>query len=103
MRPYHITPSAEQDVIDITSYTLEKWGEKQALHYAGLLEKHFYEIGCMNAVVRSFSKLYPEIMVSRCEHHYIFFTHQNDQKPQIFAVLHEHMDFVTWLEKRLKL
>ncbi|MEI6067099.1 MAG: type II toxin-antitoxin system RelE/ParE family toxin [Methylococcaceae bacterium] len=65
MRPYHITPSAEQDVIDITSYTLEKWGEKQALHYAGLLEKRFHEIGRMTATVRSFSKLYPEIMVGR--------------------------------------
>jgi plasmid stabilization system protein ParE len=51
MRPFHITPSAEQDVIDITSYTLEKWGEKQALNYAGLLEKRFHEIGRMTAIV----------------------------------------------------
>ncbi len=103
MQSYHITPSAEQDVIDITSYTLEKWGEKQALLYAGLLEKKLDEIGCMTAAVRGFSKLYPEIRVSRCEHHYIFFIHQNEQKPQIFAVLHERMDFVAWLEKRLQL
>jgi len=67
-------------------------GENQALHYAGLLEKRFFEIASKTAVVRRVSSLDPEIMVSRCEHHYIFFTHQNGQKPQIFAVLHERMN-----------
>ena len=68
MRPYLLTLSAEQDVDNITSYTFEKWGENQALHYAGLLEKRFFEIASKTAMVRSFSSLNPEIMVSKCEH-----------------------------------
>ncbi len=101
MRPYHLTLSAEQDVDNITSYTFEKWGENQALHYAGLLEKRFFEIASKTAMVRSFSSLDPEIMVSKCEHHYIFFTHQSGQKPQIFAVLHERMNLLERLKNRL--
>lgn len=102
MRPYQLTQQAEQDLKEIYRYTIKTWGEKQARNYAGLLEKHFNDIAGKTAIVRSFSDLRSDVMVNKCKHHYIFFTHTNDQKPQIFAVLHERMDVVTWLEKRLK-
>jgi plasmid stabilization system protein ParE len=67
-----------------------------------LLEKHFNNIAGNTAKTRKFSDFLPEVLVNKREHHYIFFTHPRGQKPRIFAVLHDHMNLVTRLEKRLK-
>ncbi len=101
MQPYQLTPLAEQDLKEIYRYTIKTWGIKQAQHYAGLLEKRFNDIASKTARVRNLSSLHPDVMVSRCEHHYIFFMHPNDQTPQIFAVLHERMNPLERLKDRL--
>ena len=101
MRPYQLTLSAEGDLREIIRYTLETWGEQQALHYAGMLEKRFYEIASKTAIVWNFSNRYPEVMVNRCEHHYIFYIASPSQKPSIFAILHERMDLLQRLKDRL--
>jgi plasmid stabilization system protein ParE len=101
MRPYELTPLAEQDLKEIYRYTIKTWGKKQAKHYAGLLEKCFNDIASNAAKVRNLSALRHDVMVSRCEHHYIFFTNPGDQKPQIFAVLHERMNQLERLKERL--
>ncbi len=41
---YELTEPAQEDIKDIARYTLTKWGEKQSLRYAELLETHFGEI-----------------------------------------------------------
>jgi plasmid stabilization system protein ParE len=101
MRPYEFTPLAEQDLKEIYRYTIKTWGKKQAKHYAGLLEKRFNDIASNTARVRNLSALRHDVMVSRCEHHYIFFTNPGDQKPQIFAVLHERMNQLERFKERL--
>ena len=101
MLPYEITSPAEEDLKEIARYTLTQWGKKQSLHYAGLLEKCFQDIAKRTAHSRSFSERYPQIRVSRCEHHYIFYIHPKKKPPCIIAVLHERMDMLTWLKNRL--
>jgi plasmid stabilization system protein ParE len=101
MLPYELTPLAEEDLKGIAQYTVKKWGVKQSLRYAELLENRFIEIADRIAYSRSFSKRYPQVMVSRCEHHYIFYIHPNEKVPCIIAVLHEKMDMLVRLENRL--
>jgi len=101
MPPYELTASAQEDLKEIARYTLTTWGRKQTLVYAGLLEKHFCEISARTAYVRSFSKRFPQILVSHCEHHYIFHVHPDNQSPRIIAVLHENMDILSRLKNRL--
>lgn len=101
MLPYQLTIPAEEDLKGIARYTLRKWGKTQALRYVEVLENCFYRIANKTALSRSFSSRYPQVLVTRCEHHCVFFLHPEGQKPCIIAVLHEHMDFVAWLEKRL--
>ncbi|MGR8981713.1 MAG: type II toxin-antitoxin system RelE/ParE family toxin [Gammaproteobacteria bacterium] len=98
---YELIPSAEEDLKDIARYTLKQWGTAQSLHYAGLLEKHFREIAARTAHSRTFSQRYPQVKVSRCEHHYIFYIHANEKPPRIIAVLHERMDMLAQLKHRL--
>jgi len=101
MPTYRLTPPAQQDLKEIARYTLEKWGRKQVLSYKDLLEKRFHEIADKTALSRQFSEVYPDVLVNRCEHHYIFFFHPEGKKPSILAILHERMNFVSKLKNRL--
>ena len=101
MLPYQLTSPAQEDLADIARYTLAQWGRAQALRYGELLERRFREIADRTAVSRPFSNRFPQVLVNRCEHHYIFFLHPEGQKPCIIAVLHERMNLVSWLDKRL--
>lgn len=101
MRPYALTQLAANDLKDIARYTLNQWGKKQSLEYANLLEKRFQEIADKTAISRAFSIGYPQIRVTHCEHHYIFYTHDEGERACILAVLHERMDLVSRLQGRL--
>ena len=101
MQPYELTSSAQEDLKEIARYTLTKWGKQKALHYAGVLDTRFREIATGTVHSRSLLKNYPQVMVNRCEHHYIFYVHPEGKPPQIIAVLHERMDLLTRLKNRL--
>lgn len=101
MPAYELTAAAEEDLKNIALYTLKEWGEKQFLRYAELLEKHMEAIAAKSAHSRTFSQRYPEVRVSRCEHHYIFYLHPQGKPPRIIAVLHEKMNLLQRLKHRL--
>ena len=101
MQPYELTPSAEDDLKEIARYTLKQWGKQQSLHYASLLEACFLEISNKRVVSRQFTERYPQIRVTRCEHHFIFYIHNEGKRPCITAILHERMDMLAKLKKRL--
>jgi plasmid stabilization system protein ParE len=101
MLPYELTAQAEEDLKDIARYTFREWGEKQSFHYAELLEKRFCEIADRTALSRPFSKRFPQVLVSRCEHHYIFYILQKSKPPCIIAILHGRMDMLKRLKNRL--
>ncbi|MGZ8191574.1 MAG: type II toxin-antitoxin system RelE/ParE family toxin, partial [Methylococcaceae bacterium] len=98
MQPYVLTTSAEDDLKDIARYTLKHWGKKQSLHYACLLQTRFLEIADRTSFSRSFSERYPQIQVTHCEHHYIFYIHPEGKRPCIIA---KRMDWVARLKNRL--
>ena len=101
MVPYELTPAAEADLREIARYTLRQWGARQAQRYGRLLEAGFRKIAEDRAVSKTFSERYPQVRVTRCEHHYVFSLHPDGQKPRILAVLHEHMDLLARLGDRL--
>lgn len=98
---YELTPSAEADLTEIARYTSREWGPQQAVRYSQILEGAFQKIAGTHARSRVFSEKYPQIRVTRCERHYVFYLHPEDSAPRIFAVLHERMDILARLETRL--
>jgi toxin ParE1/3/4 len=98
---YSLTLAAQEDLREIARYTLKQWGPAQSLRYAGLLEQCFVQIAAGSRLSRSVSERYPVLQVCRCEHHYVFYVHPQDRKPQIIAVLHEKMDLLQRLKGRL--
>jgi plasmid stabilization system protein ParE len=98
---FDLTPSAKADIRSIWLYTVETWGEEQADRYIEALDARFVEIAAGKAFSRTFSDTYPQVRVTRCEHHYIFHLSQQRKRPRIIAILHERMDLLTRLQERL--
>ena len=101
MLPYELTPAAEADLREIARYTRRQWGEQQAQRYASLLETCFQGIAQNSVLSHTFSERYPQIRVTRCEHHYIFYLSHEGMRLRIIAVLHENMDRVARIRGRL--
>ena len=101
MPVYELTEAADADIQAIARYTITTWGIEQARRYEAILESHFQAIGCNKARAREFLKNRPELRVSRIEHHYVFHLVREKQWPLILAVLHENMDLMNRLRKRL--
>ncbi len=98
---YELTPDADEDIENIAKYTLTQWGKKQAKKYLGEMEERFLQIANREIISRKFSDVYPQVLVTRYQYHYIFYLHPEGEKPLIIAVLHERMDFVSRLKQRL--
>ena len=101
MQSYELTQDADKDIESIVRYTIEEWGEAQAKQYLDKLEKCFQKIARHDVISRTFSKRFPQVLVTRYEHHFIFYLHPKKKKPRIFAVLHKRMDLVARMEGRL--
>lgn len=98
---YDLAEAAEEDLRNISLYTISKWGMKQAARYAAKLDTHFEAIGHGKAKSRSFLRHRPELRVSRVEHHFIFHLERKSRRPLILAVFHENMDLMSRLRSRL--
>jgi toxin ParE1/3/4 len=97
-----LSPSAEHDLLAIALYTESTWGTKQADRYRQALKDHFAAIARGHALSRQFLEHRPELRVSRCEHHFVFYILRNDRAHLIIAVLHEVMDLVARIKDRLE-
>jgi plasmid stabilization system protein ParE len=102
MPSYELTPEAVADLEEIAEYTLREWGAEQQTRYAALLEAGFAYIADDSAIPRRFSECYPQVLVTRCGHHYVFYLKPEGMTvPRIIAVLHERMDIIVRLRNRL--
>ena len=101
MQAYDLTPAAAADLRSIARYTLREWGARQQQRYARQLEACCRAIGEDDAVSRTFSDRHPQVRVTHCRRHYIFHMRPPGRRPLIIAVLHERMDLLARLERRL--
>lgn len=101
MPSFELAPGAESDLEEIAHYTVETWGTAQARRYGQSLKKHCEAIGRGKVRTRVFLKLRPELFVSRCEHHFVFHLDRGKKCPLILAILHENMDLVSRIRRRL--
>lgn len=101
MRRYELAGAAEDDLKSMAIYTLSKWGTKQAIRYAAILDAHFEAIAEGKARSRIFIQRRPELRVSRIGHHFVFHLDRKGQGPLILAIFHENMDLMARLLARL--
>jgi toxin ParE1/3/4 len=99
VQKYELTSHAEADLLEIWRYTAKTWGRAQADRYFSSIEDCFKNIAAGKAVSKKPLAAHPKLKCARCEHHYVFFL--TGDKPIILAILHEKMDFIARLKKRL--
>ena len=100
MCQYNITEDAEQDLREIARYTLSKFGPKQLEAYRQALNSTFNAIG-RNVIQRQFSIKRLDLLVTKCQHHYVFYIVEGVEKPTVIGVIHEARDIVVLLTSRL--
>ncbi len=96
---YQISPKARQDLVEIMNYTVANWGEAQGSSYLNAIYQTFDKIAGGNISYKRIFEGNKKINIVRCQHHYIFFVLNTN--PIIFAILHEKMDFISALKKRI--
>jgi plasmid stabilization system protein ParE len=101
MPDYTLTLDAEADLLQIARYTVQRWGKDQARIHQAKLEVCFEKIATENAIARSLPGKRSDLQFVRCEHHYVFFLHHKAVGPLIIAVLHERMNLIQRVQKRL--
>ena len=99
---YELTPSAEEDIVEIIQYTEKEWGIDAVEKYVRNLEKKLDEIGTGLAVKRQFQTVIPQLYVTKFRYHLIFYFHELGAKPAVIRILHEKRDIVSQLEKTFR-
>ena len=101
MRNYQLSGPARKDIQAIARYSTAKWGIPQAREYAEALEACFNSIGENKVSARPLLERRPDLRFIRCNRHFVFFLQREGKKPLILAVLHEKMDLISRIQKRL--
>ena len=99
---YELAPAAERDLLEIARYTLETWGDDQAALYATALEEHLGALARGTAWTTSPVEHRPDLLCSRCQHHFVFAVRSEGHDLLVLAVLHESMDLMARLRERLE-
>ncbi|MES9853997.1 MAG: type II toxin-antitoxin system RelE/ParE family toxin [Candidatus Thiodiazotropha sp. L084R] len=91
------TVRAEQDLIDIWSYSFNKWGEAQADRYLDRLNAGFSLVAKNPQMCRQRKECEQPAYIHLCEHHLIVYAF-NSKTVTIVRVLHESMNIEIQLD-----
>lgn len=91
MPNYKFAESAEADLANIIDYTVQTWGQQQALIYIDGLETLAMALADTPKLGKSCDDLTPGLLVFPYQEHFIYYIEQSDGIT-IARVLHKRMD-----------
>lgn len=97
MPDYRLSKAAENDLLQIREYTLEKWGKEQVKLYLTELATEFKQLSLAPAMGRLRAEIDDSVRSFQVRQHIIFYR-QTKTGIEIARVLHETMD----LERHFK-
>tara|TARA_R110002126_G_scaffold5414_7_gene28630 strand:- start:2399 stop:2734 length:336 start_codon:yes stop_codon:yes gene_type:complete len=101
MPDYILADGEEVDLEKVAEYTIDRWGVEQARKYGSILARHFDALAGQDVRTKPPFEHWPELQVSRCQHHYVFSLRRDPAPIAILAVFHENMDLPSRLQERL--
>lgn len=95
MKPqtYQLSPAADQDLVDIWTYSAQHWGKAQANPYLKDLEVYFLSL----LQTATLGRQRPEVRqgyASICQHKQVIFYRIHHQNIEVIRVLHQRMDTI---------
>ena len=100
-KPYVLSKSAVADLEDIIRYTNEHWGVSQCLSYIEELETAATALARGKIPFKDLRAIHPNLRMAKSGKHFIFCIQREAELPLILAILHERMDILARLKKRL--
>ena len=100
-RSYVLTKGAAADLRGISRYTAETWGEVQRRAYVQQLQEAVSDVAEGRGVFSDWGAVLPGLRVKAVGSHYIFCLSRPDRPALILAILHERMDLIARLKRRL--
>ena len=97
MAKYYLTNKAISDLTNIWNYTFEKWSEKQADKYYGMLINNCQDIATTPELGINYEGIAKNLYGIRANRHIIFYRIIKFDEVEITRILHESMD----LKKRI--
>ena len=87
-----VTKLAQNDLIDIGSYTVEMWGYEQAEKYLSNIDDAFNALADNPSLATSRSDIRSELLAFKCGRHLIFLREAKTGGVEVLRVLHERRD-----------
>lgn len=87
---FRLTRAARRDLVEIGRFTLQRWGEKQALRYLTQLDERLRSLALEPEAGRRCDELRPGYWRYREGRHVIFYRAEGKQL-EIIRILHERM------------
>lgn len=88
-----LTVQAQADFDRIGAYTMDMWGEDQAVNYLTRLDQTFAALASTPALGKARDDLRQGLLSFPCNRHVIFFRRNRLGNVEILRILHERMDF----------
>lgn len=88
MRKYYLSELAQQDLIEIVDYTLDKWGDRQALKYSNEIQEQLQLLAECPDIGRSCDSLLPGLLRFEVKKHVVFYL-RDDDGIRVVRVIHE--------------
>ena len=100
-RSYVLSPGVVSDIREITRYTARTWGEAQCRRYIGELEEAAERVARGEGAFKDLSAVLPGLRGAMAGKHYLFCLPRQGAPALILAILHERMDLMARLKRRL--
>jgi toxin ParE1/3/4 len=97
-----LTPRAKADLKNIQNYTLKHYSQKQLEMYVSALQRCTEDMAISKGYFRILADIHPDLRVKHCQYHYIFGLMRNSNPMVVIGIMHEKMDYIARIQKRLK-
>lgn len=97
MRQWKLSRRADQDIVDIITYSVSHFGEQTARGYHRKLQEAFDLIAEHPALGRLRTEIAPPIHAWPVQSHLVFYDVDENEDVIIQRILHQHMDWATIL------
>jgi toxin ParE1/3/4 len=101
MPSFELSPWADADLDEIFEYTAQTWGAGQAYKYLLELSECAEALALGSVHFKNLNNVRSGLRMVRCQHHYIYCVPRTYAPALIVAILHESMDLMARIAKRL--
>ena len=100
-RPFVYSRQAQAELREIVRHTAQQWGADQARAYARQIDEAAADLASGEGVFKDWGTVLPGLRVKAAGSHFVFCVLRPNQPALVLAILHQRMDLMTRLQRRL--